>query len=309
MNIKPFLTRLALGILTLLFTFTIAVGQRYKYAPPWHESPKAAVNFTIDGIDNVPDLYGDINDPQLVIFFAGNQYMVAGEVIKAFKKEYPQYKRVFAETLPPGKLMKQIEGGSLVIGNLRITLSADIYTAGRPRVMEKEKLFSRIVPYAKNHLAIMVYEDNPLNIQSLKDLGREDVRVSMPNPKWEGIGSKIEKAYVKVGGSALKKQIMKIKVKTGTTILTKIHHRQSPLNILNKRSDAAPVWLSEVIYHQSIHHPVDLVEIPKDQNIFVTYMAGALKTAPHPKAASDFLDFLAGPIARKIYKNYGFESP
>ncbi|HEX5552337.1 MAG TPA: substrate-binding domain-containing protein [Chitinophagaceae bacterium] len=301
--------RLFLWLILLVGCSPVVQAQDHRFDPPWNTPPKGGVNFTVAGIDNVPDLYGDINNPQLVIFFAGNQYMVIDELLQTFKKAYPQYERIFAETLPPGILMQQIKAGSLVMGNMRISLQPDIYTAGKPRFIKNLEDYSRTVAYMRNHLAIMVRQGNPLGIKSLQDLGRKDVRVSMPNPAWEGIGKKIEQAYVKAGGEALEKQIMGTKVKNGSTILTRIHHRQTPLNILNGQSDAGPVWISEVLYHQNIHHPVELVKIPDSQNVYVTYMAGALKTAPHPKAAEDFLTFLSGPVARSIYKKYGFQNP
>lgn len=296
------------GLWILLFLHLNTFSQNVQYDPPWNKSPESAVDFTIRGIDNVPDLYGDINDPQLIVFFAGNQYMVIDELLAAFKKEYPEYKRVFAETLPPGILAKQINGGSLTIGNMRLTLKPDIYTAGKARIEENSSLFSEIYPYAKNSLAIMVRKGNPKQIHSLKDLGRADVRVSMPNPAWEGVALQIEKAYEAAGGEKLKKEIMEIKVRNGSTTLTHIHHRQTPLNILYDRSDAGPVWLTEALYHKKIH-PLDVIRIPAEQNREATYFAGLLKKAPHPVAAKDFLNFLKGKTAQDIYKKFGFEMP
>lgn len=122
---KQFITTL---IVTLLSAQTLH-AQDHRFDPPWNTPPSGGVAFTVPGIDNVPDLYGDIIDPQLVIFFAGNQFMVIDSLITDFKKTYPQYQRVFAETLPPGILAQQIITGSLVLGNLRIAVTPDIYTA------------------------------------------------------------------------------------------------------------------------------------------------------------------------------------
>ena len=66
----------------LIFSFLIALSidpttqaqpkpRSYQYDPPWNDPIKAGVSFTVFGIDNVPDLYGDINDPQLVVFMGG----------------------------------------------------------------------------------------------------------------------------------------------------------------------------------------------------------------------------------------------
>ena len=70
---------------------THAMGQEHRYDPPWNTPPQSTVNFTVKGVDNVPDIYGDINDPQLVIFMGGNQFMVLDDLLAAFKMKHPQY--------------------------------------------------------------------------------------------------------------------------------------------------------------------------------------------------------------------------
>jgi hypothetical protein len=282
-------------------------GQDHRFDPPWNQPPVSKVPFTVPGIDNVPDLFGDINDPQLVIFFAGNQYMVMDSLIAAFRGEFPAYKRIFAETLPPGILERQIEAGSVTIGNMRITLKPDIFTDGRGSIVRKMAWFTDTTTYAWNNLAIMVRKGNPLKIGGWKDLGRPEVRVSMPNPAWEGIGERIEAAYVKGGGEALRTAIMVTKVKDSSTFLTTIHHRQTPMRVLYGESDAGPVWSSEVLYHMMIGHPIELVKVPDAENIRVGYAAGLLKDAPHAEAARDFMRFLKSDAARRIYRYYGFE--
>jgi len=290
----------------------IAVGlhaQDHRYDPPWNTPPQSKVMFTVPGVDNVPDLYGDINDPQLVIFFGGNQFMCIDELISKFKNEYPQYQRVFAETLPPGILADQIVGGSITIGNMRITLQPDIYTAEKGKIDQMKAYLTDTITYAYNKLAIMVEKGNPKKIMRLTDLGRPDVRVTMPNPQWEGIGKRIEEAYVKAGGKELQTLIMQTKVKDSSTYLTHIHHRETPMRIMYQTSDAGPVWYSEAYYQKMINHPIQMVEIPDKENINAVYMAGLLKAAPHPKAAKDFMGFLNSATAKEVYKKYGFNVP
>lgn len=294
----------------IIFVILVATNplhaQDHRFDPPWNTPPKSQLNFTVPGIDNVPDLYGDIIDPQLVVFFAGNQFMCIDDLIAAFKKEYPQYQRIFAETLPPGILARQIKEGSIVIGNLRIRLKPDVYTAGKSRIIQTPEWFSTTEVYAKNKLAIIVAKGNPKNIKGLKDLAGKEVRVSMPNPDWEGIGRRIEEAFVKAGGEQLKNAIMIQKVKDSSTFLTQIHHRQSPMRILYDQSDAAPVWYTEGFYQNMIGNPVETIEIPFNENIEALYVAGRLKKAPHPKAAGDFMKFLVSKTAKDIYLKYGF---
>lgn len=278
----------------------------HRFDPPWNSPPVSNVQFTIPGVDNVPDLFGDVNDPQLVIFFAGNQFMCIDELIATFKQTYPEYQRIFAETLPPGILAKQIDNGSIVIGNMRISLKPDVFTAGKGRIDQMAAYFAKTESYAKNKLALIVHKGNPKEVHALRDLERNDIRVSMPNPAWEGIGKRIEEAYVKAGGEQLKEAIMKTKVANNTTYLTHIHHRQTPMRILYEQSDAAPVWYTEAYYQQMLNHPIELIAIPDKENIEAQYVAGRMKNAPHPKAADDFMNFLTSPEAKAIYKKYGF---
>lgn len=280
----------------------------HRFDPPWNTPPKSAVEFTVPGINNVPDLYGDIVNPQLVVFFAGNQFMCVDDLLAGFRKRNPEFQRIFVETLPPGILAKQIEGGSLTLGNLRISIIPDVYTAGKDRIESMSKYFSRTEVYAYNKLSLMVQKNNPKQIRGLSDLDNLTLKIAMPNPLWEGIGRQIEKAYRNVGGNELHAAVMDAKVKNQTTYLTRIHHRESPMRILYGESDVAPVWTSEIVYQKMIGHAVDEVVIPKEDNIRATYVAGQLKNAPHPKAAKLFMDYLASDEAKAIYRKYGFET-
>jgi molybdate transport system substrate-binding protein len=293
----------------LLLALGWAPAQAEKIEPPWQKPPNQGFNFTVPGIDNVPDLHGEIVNPDLVIFFAGNQFMVVPDLLHAFRKAYPQYQRIYGETLPPGILAKQIEAGAVIIGNLRITAAPDIFTAGTGRIKELQETkgwFDQTVPYARNRLAIMVYKGNPDKIASLQDLGRPKVRVSMPNPAWEGIANTIIKAYAKAGGKQLVQRIMETKVKDGTTFLTHIHHRQTPIRIMRHESEAGPVWYTEAYFQEMIGNPIGLVEIPEKDNVVVIYEAARLKNAPHKQAAADFLKFLASQEGQAVYRKYGF---
>jgi molybdate transport system substrate-binding protein len=282
----------------------------HRFDPPWNAPFQAGEVFTVPGIDNVPDLYGDVVDPQLVVFFGGNQFMVLDDLLREFRKAHPQYQRIFVETLPPGILAKQIvQGGALVVGNLRISLKPDVYAAGKSRMDMTPEWFGRTSSYAQNRLAIMVRKGNPKKVLSLRDLGRPEVRVSMPNPAWEGIGKRIEESYEKAGGAALKTAVMTTKVKAGSTFLTQIHHRQSPMRVLYDQSDAAPVWYTEAFYQKMLGHPVENIEIPAKENIMANYVAGTMKAAPHAQAAEDFVAFLNSPAGQAVYQKYGFLPP
>ncbi|WP_447642409.1 MULTISPECIES: substrate-binding domain-containing protein [Chitinophagaceae] len=300
------LLKLSLIAAIAMFSVKAKAQNNYQYDAPWNTPPQSGTDFTIHGIDNVPDLYGNIVDPQLVIFMGGNQYMCLDELLSTFKKAYPQYTRIFVETLPPGILYKQITTGSLTIGNMVLDIKPDLYAAGKNRIESSMDYLQDTVVYAYNKLAIMVQKNNPKTIRTIRDLQKENIRLSMPNPEWEGIGRQIEASITMVGGESLNNALMQKKRENGTTYLTKIHHRETPLRIMNNESDAGIVWETEALYHQHIGHPTGIVRIPDNVNKKATYIIGNLKNAPHKQAAQDFLNFMKTKAAKDVYAKYGF---
>lgn len=289
-----------------------AIAAPVAIEAPWSGIPPVGLPFTVHGVDNVPDLHGDPVKAQLVLFVAGNQFMVLPSLIRAFRKRHPEIRHIFYETLPPGILAGQIARGGITIGNLHLTIKPDIYESGKKRMSSESaqgRIVGRPVPFARNSLAIMVARDNPHHIRELGDLANPGIRLSLPNPKWEGIGKQIRTSFEKAGGAKLVHAIFVEKRKNGTTFLTHIHHRQTGYRILRRQSDAGVTWISEVLFQQRIGHPIALVRIPDDQNTVATYVAAQVKGAPHPENAKRWLDFLKTPEAHAIYKRYGFQAP
>ncbi len=272
---------------------------------------KTAVEFSVPSVDFVCDLHGDPCNPDLSLFFNGNQWMVVEELLAAFRRLYPDIRHIFYETLPPGVLADQIKQGALRVGKLIISTPPDVYTAGREEMEDllRQGFIQGYKPYARNGLAILVPAANPAAISGLKDLGQPGVRVAMPNPAYEGVGRLILKAIEKAGGSELVKRVMEEKVMNGETYLTRIHHRET-INLLTEgRSDAGPVWLSEALYQKKKEGLLDYVSIPEEHDVVGQYfIAHVDKTSRHPTAARNFIEFMTGEIAQKIYASYGFRT-
>jgi molybdate transport system substrate-binding protein len=267
--------------------------------------------FSAPGADEILDIHGNPVDPDLVIFAAGNQWFVMPDLLAAFKRAYPDVHNVFYETLPPGVISSQIVAGGLQVGELTLTLHGDalMTVPAQMSMLQSKGLAGASGAYARNDLAILVQSGNPLKIASMRDLGRPGVRVAMPNPKTEGIAKQIESAYHKAGGDALDRAIMVTKVAAGTTIITSIHHRETPAWLLSNRVDAGPVWKSEATYQGKIGSGLVTIELAPGENDSETYVTAALRGAPHPVAAREYVAFLHSAAAHAVYRSYGFTLP
>ena len=283
--------------------------------PPWSQgknNPAAdkGYEFQVPDIDNVPDLHGNPEGAKLVLFIGGNQFFVLPELLSAFLKQHPNLQgHIFYETLPPGILLKQIQNNyTVTLGNLTLRVQPDVYEADFSAVvnMEHQNLVEKPAAYASNVLSIMISAANPKQIHSLQDLGRPDVRLSMPNPQWEGIAKQIGDALRKAGGEPLFHAVYETKVQDGSSYLTQIHHRQTAMRIMKGESDAGVTWSSEVRFQEKIANPIAGISIPAEQNFTAVYGAAVLRNAPHAEAARAWVTFLNSPEAQAVYKEYGF---
>jgi ABC-type molybdate transport system substrate-binding protein len=267
----------------------------------------------VPDVDNVPDLHGNPCDAKLVLFIGGNQFFVLPRLIAGFEKQHPEFAGyIFYETLPPGVLRKQMAAGNaLTLGNLTLRVQPDVYEAGARVVqaMQTEGELDHTIKYATNNLEIMVAAGNPRHIASLKDLAKRDLRLSMPNPETEGVARQIQESLRKAAGDSLVKTVYEDKAKSGSTFLTQIHHRQTPMRILEGKSDAGVVWSSEVRFQEKIGSAISGVPIPDAENVTAVYAAGVVRNAPHREAALAWLAYLKSKEARDAYAEFGFGFP
>ncbi len=285
--------------------------------PPWqhgqnNDATDRGLAFTVPEVDDLADFHGDLTDPKLVLYVGGNYFFAMAPLVAAFEQQHPDLKgRIYWETLPPGLLIKQIKvGGTVTSGNLTWTAKADAYFAGLEAVgglIERGALVGPAVPYVTNTLTIMVPAGNPGRVSGLADLGRPDLRLAMPNPAFEGIARQIEVSLKKAGGEALSTAVYKTKVADGSAILTRIHHRQTPLFLMQGRAQAGVTWQSEAIFQEQVGNPIAHVEIPAAQNTTAIYAGAVVNGAPHADAARLWLSFVRSPAALAIFEGYGFK--
>jgi molybdate transport system substrate-binding protein len=285
--------------------------------PPWqgeanNDAAKQGVRFTVPTIDVLADFHGSIDHPALVLFVGGNYFFAMAPLVAEFGRIHPEYAgKVFYETLPPGILEAQMRaGGTITCGNMTLTVKPDVYLAGLGKVRELLKaglLTGAAVPYVTNNLTIMVPAANPAHIAGLADLGRPDLALVMPHPQFEGVARQIRSSLVKAGGETLATVVYDTKVKDGTTILTRIHHRQTPLFLMEGLGQAGVTWTSEAIFQEQVGHKIAHVAIPAAENTTAIYAAALAKPAAHPKAATAWLAFIGSDAAVEIFQRYGFK--
>jgi molybdate transport system substrate-binding protein len=291
-------------------------GYQGQIFPPWSHGANTDVSdkgleFTVPEVDSLADFHGDVTDPALVLYIAGNYYFAMAPLVHTFEASHPQYRgRIYYETIPPGLLVQQMKaGGRITSGNMTWVAMPDAYLAGLKNVralIDDGVLVGEPVAYATNDLTIMVAKDNPAHIETLADLAKPSVRLVMPNPAFEGVVRQIKSTLSKAGGETLVKAVYEDKVANGKTILTHVHHRQTPLYLMQGLADAGITWTSEAIFQEQAGHPIGHVAIPAAENTVAIYGGAIVKSAVHPQAGLAWLDFIHSTAALAIFEKYGF---
>ena len=285
--------------------------------PPWqnganNDAKNRGLLFTVPQIDVLADFHGNPIGAKLVLYVGGNYFFAMAGLVHKFESTHPALAgHIYWETLPPGLLAMQLAGGGTVTcGNMTWSAPADAYLAGLARVqslLRLGKLDGPATIYATNSLTIMVARGNPRHIASLHDLARPTLRLAMPNPRFEGVARQISAALIRAGGQALATAVYQTKVTDGTTLLTQIHHRQTPLWLMQGKVDAGVTWLSEAEFQEQIGNPIANITIPPAQNATGIYAGAVVHGAAHPNAARQWLAFLKSAPAQAIFAQYGFK--
>ena len=113
------------------------------------------------------------------------------------------------------------------------------------------------------------------------------------------------------GGQELLNTVLQDKKNKGTTMLTTIHHRETPARLIQGEADAGPVWYTEIIEAQRKGLKVQGVEVAPevDQSEAINYYISPLLHCRNRKNAMKFLEFVKSSRGQNVFERYGFICP
>lgn len=254
-------------------------------------------------------------EAKLILWLAGNQFFAMDDVVHAFQKQHPGIE-VGLITLPPGLLLDAINGGGWILNGKEYAGLPDVYASvnlGHLKKLKAAGLMDQYAVYMHNELEIMVAKGNPKQVMGIADLGRDDVRTSLPNPINEGIMQFYARKVLERHGLWQKISAGKECLSCQTTTnnwFTAVHHRETPDRIKAGQSDAGIVWKTETLEALRDGAQVESVALPPVDSLRdeVSYAVGALKGSNRSTAATSYLQFLATPQAQAVYAGFGFVS-
>jgi molybdate transport system substrate-binding protein len=294
---------------------------------PWPpELPKSllpgASLYVSEKSNLVLDFHGSVQDPDLVIFMAGNQYRVLPDLLSAFRewvRTQPRYHdlstdRIFYATTPPGRLIDAMQAGQIVLGNFWIDvrpdkLWPDVFMTGarQQQRLHAANFIDGWSVYARNRgMVLLVRAGNPKNIRGISDLLRDDVRVALSSPAREPASFESYSNTLRAqGGPSLPELLLK---KASTISPTTVHHRENPQFIYDGAADVAPMYYHFGEYLKT-HLPqyFDYVSLPAEGNFRDELAISTIRNAQHKAATAAWVEFMRGDMAAVIYNRHGFD--
>jgi len=283
--------------------------------------PKASL-YVSEKSNLLLDLHGSIQNPDLVIFMAGNQYRVLPELVSTFREWLRgqsghgglRVDQIFYATMPPGRLIDAMQGGQLVLGNFWLDvrpdkLWPDVFMTGarQQRRLRAAKYVEKWSVYTRNRgTVLLVRAGNPKNIRGLADLLRDDVRVAISSPVREPASFESYANTLRAqGGSGFPDLVLR---KPSTISPTVVHHRENPQFIYDGAADVAPMYYHFGDYLKT-HMPeyFDYVPLPAEGNYRDELAVSLIRNAPHKAAAAAWIDFMRSDAAASVYNRNGFE--
>jgi len=284
--------------------------------------PPQTVEYVVPKSNYVLDFHGSVQKPDLVIFMAGNQYRVFPELVAAFRtwaKQEPRFadlptENIFYATTPPGRLIDAMSSGKIALGNFWIdvtpsTLWPDVFMTGARQQQRLRQMgqVNEYFPYATNRgVVLLVKAGNPKRIGSVTDLTRADIRVAISSPKGEPASYENYAAVLDgQGGKGFAEQVL---AKPNTLTPNVVHHRENPQFIADDRADVAPMfWHFGDYLKRSFPDQLDYVSLPREGNNFAMLAISTIRTAPRPRAAQAWMEFMRSDVAADIYMRNGFD--
>ena len=283
--------------------------------------PAGSTRFVVPESNHVLDLHGSSAHPDLVLFMAGNQFRALPELVAAFRNwatASDQYRdldlgNIFYATLPPGRLIEAMQSGKLVLGNYWLDVAPgklwpDVFMTS-PRQQKRLKELGHIdsyTLYARNRGSVLlVRKGNPLNVRTVADLARPEVRVAISSPQREPASFESYAATLRAqGGDALPAAVL---AKPSTVSPAAVHHRENAQLVYDGRADVALMYAHFGSFlKQALPNAFDYVELPEAGNFVDSLGISLIKSTERRRAAQGWIEFMRSDAAAAVYERHGF---
>lgn len=198
------------------------------------------------------------------------------------------------------RVLIQYGGSGTLLSNMRISKQGDLFLAADDTYINTaraQNLLDEAIPVANQHPVIAVAKGNPKKIGSVRDLLREDVKVTLANPDAASIGRQTQMMLEKVN---LWTPVHDAATQRGVFKPT-VNEVANDLKL--KTADAGIVWDTTVLQYPEL----ESIPIAEAASFASPITAGVLRSSTHPQGALHFARYLsARDKGLALFKKMGY---
>lgn len=222
----------------------------------------------------------------LLVYCAAGVNKPMEEIGKAFEEKYGvKIEYTYANS---SDLIGQMEVSHK--GDLCVLASDEDYETANKKNLTLEK--TDLVYHVP---VIAVPKGNPAGINSINDFSKSGVKIILGDPKTSPLGKLATKLFTKAG---IEKQVEGNVVSTVTTV------NEIVTFLSMKKADASIIWEDNAL---NAAKNIDLIQIPKDQNLIKVVPISTLKSSKDSELAKKFMDYTASSEGKAIFVKYNLK--
>ena len=213
--------------------------------------------------------------------------------------------RIFEERNPGVEVRQSFESSSTLLTQIQQGAPADVFASAAEEEMNSAAKDDLVAGepeiFVRNREVIMVPQENPAGIESMRDLASPGTRLVLAEdgvPAADYAMEILGKADAEYGGN-FKRNVLSNVVSREADV------RASVGRVALGDADATFGYASD--YTPDIRDRVRVVEVPERLNIVASYPIAALQDAKNPGLAREWVDLVVSEKGQRVLEKWGFE--
>ena len=213
--------------------------------------------------------------------------------------------RTFEERNPGVEVRQSFESSTTLLAQIRQGAPADVFASAAEEEMDAAVEAGLVAGdpevFAHTREVIMVPQDNPAEVRSLRDLAQPGVKLVLAEEGVPAADYAVEilgKANAEYG-SGFKEDVLSNVVSREADVRAAVNR------VTLGDADATFGYASD--YTPDVRDRVEVIAIPEDLNIVATYPIAALKDAQNPELAREWVNLVVSEEGQSVLEEWGFE--
>ncbi len=195
------------------------------------------------------------------------------------------------------------DGSASLRAQLEQGAVADVFASANQKEMDTVTAAGLVAggaakPFASNLLVVILPADNPGNVQTLADLARPGLRLTLAAEEVP-VGSYSRQVLENLNaqyGASFKEGVLANVVSDESNV------KQIVAKVNLGEADAGLVYATDARAAPALQ----TLAIPAEYNVTARYPMAALSAAPNPALAADFVAFVLSPAGQTVLQKWGF---